>query len=60
MPDITMCHGLECPKKEKCYRYKAIPGMMQSYFTNPPYKENECDNFWEIEKGVLLNNKKNG
>jgi hypothetical protein len=57
MPDITMCHGKDCPLKEKCYRHRAIPGKLQSFFVNSPFKENECKYFWQIEKGELINAK---
>jgi hypothetical protein len=50
MADITMCSGLNCPLKEKCYRFTAIENQFrQSYFQHPPYdvsREN-CSLFWE-------------
>jgi hypothetical protein len=50
MPDISMCSGAECPIKDTCYRFKATPSeWRQSYFTNPPIKEDgTCDYFMEI------------
>lgn len=49
MPDITMCPGEDCPLKESCYRYTATPSeFRQSYFVNTPYKDGECDHYWEI------------
>lgn len=51
MPDITMCKGVNCPKKDKCFRYKAIPdNLRQSYFMDSPYdKEMKwCEHFVEI------------
>ncbi len=36
MPDISMCSGANCPKREDCYRFKAKPDRMQSYFVTPP------------------------
>ena len=30
MPDISMCRGVGCPIKEKCWRYTAPPSMRQS------------------------------
>lgn len=40
MPDITMCHGGECPQKGTCHRHVARPNpYRQSYFVDPPYKE---------------------
>ena len=33
MADFTMCKGDNCPQKEKCYRYTAIPSpYRQSYY----------------------------
>ena len=38
MPDITMCKGEDCPVKEYCYRYTAVPTpQWQSYFVEPPF-----------------------
>ncbi len=54
MPDIAMCHGKDCPLKKKCFRYRAIPGHIQSFFNEPPYKEGNCEYFWKVEKGDLL------
>ena len=50
MPDITMCSGKDCPLKETCYRYKAKPDEYQSYFMEPPYKDGECNHYWEMDK----------
>jgi hypothetical protein len=52
MADITMCPGNDCPLKESCYRYTAIPNeYRQSYFITPPYdeEENKCDHYWKTE-----------
>lgn len=55
MPDISMCIGNDCTKKEKCYRFKAKPcEYAQSYFCDPPFEIKdgvlECGYFWPIEK----------
>jgi hypothetical protein len=53
MPDISMCWGKDCPLKEDCYRYLAVPNeYRQSYFTTPPYDRalGECGFFWRAEK----------
>ncbi len=52
MPDITMCSGFRiinekktmCDKRHDCYRYKATPSDMQSWFMYSPFelKENKC------------------
>ncbi len=53
MPDITMCPGNDCPLKETCYRYKAIPSeYSQSYFIDTPYYAGICEHYWEIEKSI--------
>ena len=50
MPDITMCMGGDCLLKENCYRYKAKPDeLWQSYFVEIPYKNGECNHYWEME-----------
>ena len=49
MPDITMCKGGGCPRKDKCYRYTAKPcEYMQSYFVNTPIdpEDTECKYFY--------------
>jgi hypothetical protein len=50
MPDITMCHGGECPVKEKCYRHTAKASNYQSYFAKPPLEVKDgvakCDHYW--------------
>ena len=59
MPDITMCVGKFCPLKETCYRYLASPNEYQSYFLEAPYKNNDCEHYWKINKlNSLKNNKK--
>jgi len=50
MPDITMCSGGKCPLKEKCYRHKAKPDRMQSYFAKEPFIGKTCEHFIEIQK----------
>lgn len=52
MPDITMCMNIECPFREQCYRYRAIPSDFQSYADFQPKMEHktfDCDNFWDIK-----------
>lgn len=55
MPDITMCNGEKCPKKVRCYRFKAIPSKFrQSFFVEAPYdkKTKACLEYWPMKKGV--------
>lgn len=49
--DITHCSGEGCPKRYKCYRYRAYVEMhiaeVVQVFTEPPYFEGECKFFIE-------------
>lgn len=49
--DITHCSGEGCPKKKRCYRYRAYKEMhiaeVVQVFTEPPYFEGECKFFIE-------------
>lgn len=47
MPDITMCNGNGCNKKDSCYRVKAAPSKYQSYsdFENHLDKDGSCKHF---------------
>lgn len=48
MADITMCHGNDCPLKNKCYRYTAYASpYWQSIFTEIHYKDGKCKYFWD-------------
>jgi hypothetical protein len=52
MPDISMCKGVDCKIRDKCYRYLAVPSeYVQSYFVESPYdpKKKTCRYFWEVE-----------
>ena len=51
MSDITMCHGIGCEVKRRCYRHIANPSeFMQSWFSETPMKKDgSCEYFWEVE-----------
>ena len=37
-----MCKGTDCPMKESCYRFTAIPDeFWQSYFTEVPLSDDD-------------------
>jgi hypothetical protein len=55
MADITKCNGQGCPVKEKCYRYTAKESMYQSYFSEPPIKDNKCDMYWGENSEYIFN-----
>jgi len=49
MPDISMCQDDKCPRREKCYRYRAIPLKYQDYFLSRR-KGKKCEDFMQIRK----------
>ena len=53
MPDIAMCSGTGCPRRNECYRHRALPnGDRQSWFAQPPIKADlSCDAFKVIYQG---------
>ena len=46
MSDITMCSGVGCDLKHKCYRFTAERSDRQSWFTKVPLKDGNCEMFW--------------
>ncbi len=51
MADITMCNGYTCKVKETCYRYRAeVNKHRQSYFTESPFVEGDCDYYIDYNK----------
>jgi hypothetical protein len=54
MADITMCYGIDCPRKKQCYRFTAIwEDQHQSVFSESPLDSitYECTKFWN--NGVI-------
>jgi hypothetical protein len=56
MADISMCSGEKvineelviCNKREKCYRFTAIPNPhWQSYLLAPFTSDDECSHYWD-------------
>jgi len=50
MPDIACCKGDGCPIKEDCWRYMAPTDRFQSYLATPPYTEEGCEYFWDMNE----------
>lgn len=53
MPDITMCAGDNCPKKDTCYRSMAVPNpYRQAYFMYAPFDHDQvnCEYFSAIRE----------
>jgi len=46
MPDITMCQGRDCPKREECYRYTAKPDPLRQSYAAFDMEEGECEYFY--------------
>lgn len=55
MADISKCFGGECPLKDTCYRF-LVPSndWHQSYFAEPPYKEEKCEHYYETENNNIV------
>lgn len=49
MPDITMCHGGECPKRLDCYRFRAKAEPLQAAFLTPPHRDGQCSYFAPLD-----------
>jgi hypothetical protein len=49
MSDITMCEGIGCPIREKCYRFRTDTNLMQHFYINTPYQYSYCDKFISFE-----------
>tara|TARA_R110000868_G_scaffold81159_1_gene229949 strand:- start:42 stop:236 length:195 start_codon:yes stop_codon:yes gene_type:complete len=59
MADICKCHGqigtIDCPYKEKCYRFTAKASDYQSYFMELPLKDGKCDHYWGKDGDKIWN-----
>jgi hypothetical protein len=53
MPDISMCKSSWCPKRETCYRFRAVPSQRQSYIS-PTEVGDSCTHYAPIQKGDVL------
>ena len=47
MPDITMCPGAGCNKKDTCYRHTATP--TKPYQVQKQYGPEDCTHYWPID-----------
>lgn len=43
--NITMCEGIDCPIRSRCYRYTAMPNYYQFYFIKTPFEYDYCEKF---------------
>ena len=59
MPDISMCSNAKCDKKNKCYRYMAIPNPFRQSYAD--FDEKDCGYFMPIGNRLTIKEKiKNG
>lgn len=58
--DITKCTGIGCDKRDKCNRFTAESGELQSWFANPPIdiETQECEMFWGCNAERIMNHLK--
>ena len=51
MPDIALCSNSQCPLRDNCYRYRAIPSKYNQVYTKfRPFRNEECDAFWDARE----------
>lgn len=50
MSDFTMCHPINCPQQDKCYRFLAKSDRFQSYFSIEYDQINGCEYFWKVKE----------
>lgn len=48
--DICKCDGEGCVKREKCLRYTIPSEILDSYFSESPIKDGECDYYLDNSK----------
>lgn len=67
MPNIAMCTGEGCVRKETCHRHTAKPHPLWQTYMNPPFREvaveigegcgtcvitQECDYYWSTKRRI--------
>jgi hypothetical protein len=54
MSDITMCEGINCPIREKCFRFRAKTNLVQHFFLKTPYEYSHCEKFISYEDELVF------
>jgi hypothetical protein len=57
MADISKCRGIDCPLKERCFRFLTIPSRWQSYFhgeSGLSEDKTKCENIIEVDDGEFF------
>ena len=54
MVDISLCHGGKCPRKNDCFRFRALPDpRRQSYMDFPGMDGlSDCDDFKPLDRAI--------
>jgi hypothetical protein len=49
--DVTMCPGGACPRREGCYRYRALASARQDWLVTPPFDPvtGTCSLYWDLD-----------
>lgn len=48
MADIAKCDGMDCKKRENCFRFTSPSDLIQTYLVNN--KPDNCGFFWSNNK----------
>lgn len=49
MPDYTLCKGINCDVRDRCFRFRAKPSRYQSYFVTTPGINKGCVYFMSLQ-----------
>lgn len=49
MADITMCDNKECPRRDSCYRFTAVPNPYRQSYWYPTPDHADCKGYWLLE-----------
>lgn len=54
MPDITMCLNNQCPSREHCYRYRAVPSHFTQVYAAFMVVEgrDRCNSYWPMRDDI--------
>lgn len=47
--DISMCNSKDCPLKETCFRFLAIPSLVYQSYADFKYENGNCEYYLKEE-----------
>jgi hypothetical protein len=53
VPDISMCAGKGCDRRETCYRFKATPTPGWQSYANFDRDPAACTHYWETDPDLV-------